>query len=176
MPYFLTELDVTDHCHQVESLYEARFIARHLRFTVKSGYDHICAVYRVEVQGVQNKSGGNEIRGDETDVPEAVGLVTTPIGQDGRNSSMARANEKAHVLKSFPSTQHTSKSSVLSDGTKRLVGQSPVEQGNHISSSMVPQLWNEEDKEGEKVVSPTERINRMALRDSDLSPDDFTNY
>lgn len=85
MLYFLTELDVTDHCHQVESLHEAKFIARHLRFTIKSGYDHICAVYRVEVHGVQNKSGGDEIRDDETDIPESVGLVTTPKRQAGRN-------------------------------------------------------------------------------------------
>jgi hypothetical protein len=163
MLYFLTELDITDHCHQVETLHEAKFVARHLRFTVKSGYDHICAVYRVEVQGVQNKSGGNEVKGDE-----AGGLVTSPIRQVGRNSSLPRANEKAHVLNSFPSIQHTSKSSLLSDGTGRLVGQLPVERGNH--------LWHEEVEEGEKVVSPTQRINRMESHDSDQSSDDFINH
>ncbi|PSN55799.1 hypothetical protein C0J52_02505 [Blattella germanica] len=45
------ELELTDHCHQVESLHSSTFSARHLRFTIQSGYDHICAVYRVEVQG-----------------------------------------------------------------------------------------------------------------------------
>ncbi|XP_023712595.1 intraflagellar transport protein 25 homolog isoform X2 [Cryptotermes secundus] len=73
-----TELDITDHCHQVKLLHEAKFIARHLRFTIRSGYDHVCAVYRVEVQGV-HKSGGNEIRGDESDVLESGGPLTTPI-------------------------------------------------------------------------------------------------
>jgi len=60
---------MTDDCHQVNSLHETKFAARHLRFTIKSGYDHVCAVYRVEVEGHQNKSRENEID-RETDMSE----------------------------------------------------------------------------------------------------------
>jgi len=53
----------------VNSLHETKFVARHLRFTIKSGYDHVCALYRVEVEGHQNKSRENEID-HETDISE----------------------------------------------------------------------------------------------------------
>jgi hypothetical protein len=66
--FFLTEVDMSNDCHQVNSLHETKFTARHLRFTIKSGYDHVCAVYRVEVKGHQNKSKENEIV-HEADVP-----------------------------------------------------------------------------------------------------------
>jgi hypothetical protein len=163
---FLAELDITDHHHQVESLHEGKFIACHLRFTIKSGYDHVCAVYRVEVQGTQNRSGGDEIRHDETAIHETVGPVTTLIRQGSRNSPVARANEMTHTLNPFQSIQQTSKSGPLGDGTGRLVGQSPRERGSHIMSSMVPPLWNENEK-GEETVSPNETTNRMVHRDSD---------
>jgi hypothetical protein len=52
---------MTDDFHQVNSLHETKFVARHLRFIIKSGYDHVCAVYRVEVEGHQNKSQENEM-------------------------------------------------------------------------------------------------------------------
>ena len=65
----LTEIGMTDDFHQVNSLHETKFVARHLRFTIKSGYDHVCAVYRVEVEGHQNKSRENEID-RESDVSE----------------------------------------------------------------------------------------------------------
>jgi hypothetical protein len=133
----------------------------------------MCAVYRVEVQGVQNKSGGNEIRGDDTAVPQNVGAVTTPIRQAGRNSSMARVNEIAHGLNSIQSIQNASKGSLLSDGARRIVGQSPVERGNHVLSSVVPPLWNKEDEE---AMSRIDRTNRMAPHDSDLSSDEDANH
>ncbi|PNF42569.1 hypothetical protein B7P43_G05436 [Cryptotermes secundus] len=143
------ELDITDHCHQVKLLHEAKFIARHLRFTIRSGYDHVCAVYRVEVQGV-HKSGGNEIRGDESDVLESGGPLTTPIRQVDRSLPMAHVNEVAHAQNSIQSIQHASKGSLLGDGTERFVVQSAGRR-NFISSSMVPPLWNEEDKEREEA-------------------------
>jgi hypothetical protein len=146
----LTELDITDHCHQVKLLHEAKFIARHLRFTIKSGYDHVCAVYRVEVQGV-HKSGGNEIRGDEPDILEPGGPQTTPIRQVDRSLPMAHVNEVAHTLNFSQSLQHASKGSLSGDGTERLVVQSPAGRRKLISSSMVPSLWNEEDKKREEA-------------------------
>lgn len=147
---FLTELDITDHCHQVKLLHEAKFIARHLRFTIKSGYDHVCAVYRVEVQGI-HKSGGNEISSDEPDILESGGPQTTPIRQVDRSFPMAHVNEIARAQNSVQSIQHASKGSLLGDGTERLVVQSPAGRRKFVSSSMVPPLWNEEDKEREEA-------------------------
>jgi hypothetical protein len=137
----------------VKLLYEEKFIARHLRFTIKSGYDHLCAVYRVEVQGV-HKSGGKEIRDDEPDMLEPGGAVTTPIRQVDRRLPVAHVNEVAHMLNSSQPIQHASKSSLLGDDTERLQGQSTAGYRKHVSSSVAPPLWKKEDEERGEAMSP----------------------
>jgi hypothetical protein len=128
----------------------------------------------VEVQGV-HKSGGNEIKGDEPDILETGGPVTTPIRQVDRSLTMAHVNEVAHTLNSFQSTQHTPRSRHLGDGTERLLVQSSAGHKKLISSSMVPPLWNEEQEEREEAVSSTDKTNRMILHDSNQSYDNRSN-
>ncbi|XP_066995348.1 uncharacterized protein [Anabrus simplex] len=48
------ELELTDNQHQRESLHDGTMEARHLKFTIKSGYDHICAVYKIEIKNDEN--------------------------------------------------------------------------------------------------------------------------
>lgn len=81
---------------------------------------------------------------------------------------MAHVNEVAHTLNSFQSIQHASKSSLLGDGTERLV-RSPAGHRRLMSSSMVPPLWNEEDEEREEAMSPTDATNRMIPLNSNRS-------
>jgi hypothetical protein len=109
----------------------------------------------VEVQGVK-KSGGNEIRGDDPDILEPGGPLTTPMRQVDRSLPMARVNEVERTRNSFQSIQHASKGSLLGDGTERLVVQSPAGRRKLMSSPVVPPLWNEDDKEREEAVSPTD--------------------
>ncbi|GLH15034.1 Heat shock protein beta-11 [Gryllus bimaculatus] len=53
------ELDPTDVEHQIQPLYEGQLSAHHIRFTILSGYDHICAIYKIEVEGSDSHSEGN---------------------------------------------------------------------------------------------------------------------
>ncbi|XP_069693752.1 intraflagellar transport protein 25 homolog [Periplaneta americana] len=141
-----TELGLTDHCHQTETLHDTKFRARHLRFTIKSGYDHICAVYRVEVQGVQGRSGESIV-----EIPE--------------NDETAELSNVTQVLNPFQTKR--------SEGLGRTLGQSPRERGTRISSSVVPPLWNEEDEEeAEGITTPLETVTRMLPQESDPSSEE----
>ncbi|PSN42287.1 hypothetical protein C0J52_12866 [Blattella germanica] len=106
----------TEHRHQIECLYDVPVTVRHLRFTIISGFDQICAIYKVEVLGSDSTRDQNyspnvfngALDGNSKGFPHSVGPFTSTKKQIARNSSKDKADELARMLNSFENDKQRS--------------------------------------------------------------------